>query len=44
MPAIATVNMAQFNRLGQEAGTEEGTGVGSEFWIELMRERSHEQS
>ena len=57
-----------FNRLGQEAGTEEGTGiglvvskqlielmggaigvqswvgVGSEFWIELMRERGHEKS
>ncbi|HEY5582724.1 MAG TPA: ATP-binding protein [Rhodoferax sp.] len=57
-----------FNRLGQETGTEEGTGIGlvvskqlvelmggaigaqstvgmgSEFWIELMRELSHEQS
>ena len=57
-----------FNRLGQEAGTEEGTGiglvvskqlielmggaigvhssvgVGSEFWIELMREPGHEES
>lgn len=57
-----------FNRLGQEAGAEEGTGIGlvvskqlvelmggaigvqstdgagSEFWIELMWEHSHEQS